>query len=83
VNALRIVIGDDVATPDFTRDSAGHIVDLRPSKWRLNAVESTNTIINWDRLQDCDEDAIFATRLHILRLIETHRARHAYNTENG
>ena len=79
MNGPRIVVGDDVLVPDFTRDVAGHIVDLRGSVWRINSPDSSNTVLNWGVLGGCDEDAIGALRLHSVRLLETSSSRHAYN----
>jgi integrase len=71
VNGPRIVVHDDVILPDFTRDVANHVVDLRPAKWRLNSVASSQTLIDWTHLLGCDEEALAALRLHLVRLIET------------
>ena len=52
-------------------DAAGHAVDLKPSKWRLNSASSRNTLINWEKLIGCDDHAGAALRAHVIRLIET------------
>ena len=83
MNGFRIALGDDILVPDFTRDVAGHIVDLRPAKWRIHSADSAISAINWVSLDGCDEDAISALRLHIVRLLETKSSRHAYNTFQG
>jgi len=79
VNGLRIAVGDDVLIPDFTRDVADHVVDLRGSIWRINSPDSSNTSLNWRILDGCDEEAVGALRLHTIRLLETSSSRHAYN----
>jgi hypothetical protein len=80
VNGPRIAVGADALVPDFTRDVAGHVVDLRKSKWRLNSAQSHHTLLNWSRLDGCDEDALGALKVHIVRLIETASTAHATNT---
>lgn len=80
MNGLRIAVGDEVVLPDFTRDVAGHIVDLRPAQWRLNSAQSHHTMLNWNGLEGCDEDAVGALRIHIVRLIETASTSHTANT---
>ena len=79
MNGPRIVVGDEVLVPDFTRDVAGHLVDLRPAKWRLNSAQSHHTLLSWNRLDGCDEDAVNALRLHVVRLIETASTSHTVN----
>ena len=66
---IRLVDGDEITLPEFTVDSAGHRVDLRPTVWRLHSAERSMTI-NWKLLPDCDENARNALRVHIVRLIE-------------
>jgi len=80
VNGPRIVVGDGVLVPAFTRDVAGHLVDLTPIRWRLNSAQSHHTLLNWSRLDGCDEDAVNALRLHLVRLIETASTSHTVNT---
>jgi len=80
VNGPRIAVGDDVLVPNFIRDVAGHVVDLGKSKWRLNSAQSNDTLLNWSRLDGCDEDALGALKVHIVRLIETASTAHASNT---
>jgi hypothetical protein len=80
VNIPQIVISSEGVIPDFTRDVAGHIVDLRPVKWRLNSAQSHNTLLNWSRLDGCDEEAVAALKVHIVRLIETASTAHTVNT---
>ena len=77
---VRLVDGDAVEIPQFTRDVAGHVVDLRPKKWRLNSTTSHHTLLDWTRLFNCDEDSVAALRLHIVRLIETKGTAHVGNT---
>ncbi len=79
MNGPRIAVDDDDLVPDFTRDVAGHIVDLRGPVWRVNSPDSSNTSLNWRSLDGCDEGAVVALRLHTVRLLETASSRHAYN----
>jgi hypothetical protein len=80
VNKLHIVAGDDMLVPNFTRDVAGHIVDLRHTQWRLNSAQSHHTLLNWNRLDGCDENAVAALVVHVIRLIETTSTAHTINT---
>ena len=77
---IRLVDGDEMEIPEFTVDTAGHPVDLRSLKWRLNSVESTRTSMNWARLAGCDEHAVSALRIHVIRLIETASVSYAMTT---
>jgi integrase len=79
MNAPRLVVGSNVTIPDFTRDVAGHVVDLRSQKWRLHSPQSHHTLVNWKSLDGCDEEAIEALRMHIVRLIETSSVSHTLN----
>jgi len=49
-------------------------------KWRLNSAQSHHTLLNWSRLDGCDEDAVVALKVHIVRLIETASTAHTVNT---
>ncbi len=80
MNGPRIAVSDDFLVPDVTRDVAGHLVDLRPGKWRLNSAQSHHTLLNWNRLDGCDEDAVGALKVHVVRLIETTSSAHTSNT---
>ena len=74
---LRLVVNDDIEIPKVIRDVAGYEMDLRSNKWRLNSVESSRTSMNWSDLINCDEDAVSALKLHVIRLIETSSPSHA------
>jgi len=74
---IRLADGDEIELPALTIDSAGHPVNLRGPKWRLNAAASSRTSINWALLSGCDENAQSALRMHVVRLIETASPSHA------
>lgn len=76
---VRLLDGDAVEVPEFTRDVAGHVVDLRPAKWRLNSTTSHHTLLDWGKLAGCDESSLAALQLHIVRLIETSGTAHVSN----
>ncbi len=66
--------------PEFTRDVAGHVVGLRPDRWRLNSPQSHHTVVNWKLVDGCDESAVAALKIHVVRLIETVSTAHSANT---
>lgn len=74
-----LVDGDTIDIADFTRDFAGNTVDLRETRWLLN-IAHRSASLHWNRLDDCDRDAVSALRLHIVRLIETRSGSHVANT---
>ena len=76
---LRLVDGEAVEIPEFTRDIAGYVVDLRPVQWRLNSTTAQHTLMDWTKLVGCDEASITALRVHIVRLIETNGTAHVSN----
>jgi hypothetical protein len=76
---VRLLDGEAVEIPEFTRDVAGHVVDLRKEKWRLNSTTSHHTLLDWTKLIDCDVDSVAALRVHIVRLIETNGTAHVAN----
>jgi integrase len=76
---VRLMDGEAVEVPEFTRDVSGHVVDLRPAKWRLNSTTSQDTLLDWSKLGGCDESSMAALRLHIVRLIETNGTAHVSN----
>jgi integrase len=76
---VRLVDGDAFEIPRFTRDVTGHMVDLRPAKWRLNSTTSHHTLLDWSKLAGCDESSIAALRFHVVRLIEKNGTAHVSN----
>jgi hypothetical protein len=80
---ILLVDGDAYEVPDFTRDVAGHIVDLRLSRWRLNSTTSHSTLLNWNKLAGCSDDHVNAFKVHICRLIETNGVAHVTNAFNS
>lgn len=76
---IRLLFGENDQIPDFTRDVAGFEVDLRTEKWRLNSATSGQTLIDWNRVKQCDGQSVLALRLHIVRLIETNGTAHVAN----
>jgi integrase len=80
MNYVRLVDGEELETPQFTLDVERHPVDLKPQTWQLNSVTSTRTAINWKKVDGCDQNAVAALRVHIIRLIETSSTSHVYNT---
>ena len=77
---IRLADGDEIELPALTIDTAGHPVDLRGRKWRVNSAESSTTSINWELLAGCDESAVSALKVHIVRLIETASPPYAITT---
>jgi hypothetical protein len=75
-----LVDGEAVQIPDFTRDVAGHLVDLRPTAWRLNTVSGSRNLVNLDILDGCDKAAIQSLKIHIVRLIETSSSSHTMSS---
>jgi len=75
---LQLVSEND-SLPKSTIDAAGYKVDLSTPKWRLNSLADPHTLINWNRLERCNESAVAALRVHIVRLIETLSTGSAYN----
>ena len=76
---VQLLDSEAVEIPEFTRDVAGHLVDLRTEKWRLNSTTSRHTLLDWSKLAGCDESSIGALRRHIVRLIETNGTAHVSN----
>ncbi|MGB8204315.1 MAG: hypothetical protein WCE83_06535 [Candidatus Baltobacteraceae bacterium] len=74
-----LVDGHAIDIPDFTRDVAGNIVDVRGSEWHLD-IAHRSQVLRWDALAGCDDDAVAALRIHVLRLLETKSGDHARNT---
>ncbi len=76
---VRLLDDEAVEIPEFTRDVAGHLVDLRTEKWRLNSATSHSTLLDWTKLVNCDDDCVVALRYHIVRLIEINGTAHVDN----
>jgi hypothetical protein len=77
---VRLLGGESIDIPEFTRDVAGHVVDLRPTAWRLNALNSSRNLVNWALLDGCDEAAVQSLKLHTVRLIETSSVSHTMSS---
>jgi hypothetical protein len=77
---VRLADGDEIEIPTLTIDTAGHQVDLRGVKWRVNCAMSSRTSINLALLAGCDESAVSALKVHVVRLIETASPAHVITT---
>jgi len=77
---VRLLDGEAVDIPEFTRDVAGHVVDLRAAKWRLNSISGSRNLVNWNLLCGGKQAAIESLKIHVIRLIETTSVSHTMSS---
>jgi hypothetical protein len=70
VKFVQLVDGEQRPIPKATRDVHGFVVDLAQSQWRLHDAKRA-IVLNWELLKDCNDEAVRAFHVHIVRLIET------------
>lgn len=79
---LQAVTTVSTPIPSAVRDSAGNLVDLSGSVWRLGAVTASRSIY-WGRLDGCDDDATHALRFYVVHMIQTVSPLYVYNLSDS